>query len=127
MPRALNPDERRDMAFTYGLNRIAATGQGSRLGLTAGGNFHVGGEFTLTAYIKNPEAGQRVKLEDLADGLQLVKGQEIEQNVPAGNEYSQVSWRIRGARAGTYTLAATAGTARVEYPVTIRAGGIFEK
>lgn len=127
MPRPLNPGEGRDMAFTYGLNRIAATGRGSRLGLTAGGNFRVGGEFTLTAYVKNPEAGQRVKLEVLPEGLKLVDGQQAEQIVPAGGEYSQVSWRIRGQKAGKYTLSVTAGTARVEYPVTIRAAGIFEK
>jgi hypothetical protein len=127
MPRQLNPKERRDAAFTYGLNRIAATGSGSRLGLTAGGNFRVGGEFTLTAYVKNPEAGQRVKLEPLPDGLRLSERQEAEQTVTGGGEYSQVSWRIRGLKAGKHTLSVTAGTARVEYPVTIRESGIFDK
>jgi hypothetical protein len=127
MPRQLNPTERRDVAFTYGLNRIAATGSGSRLGLTAGGNFRVGGEFTLTAYVKKPEAGQRVKLEPLPDGLKLIEGQEVEQTIQGGGEYSQVSWRIRGLKAGRLTLSVTAGTARVEYPVTVRESGIFDK
>jgi hypothetical protein len=127
MPRPLEAGERRDMAFTYGLNRIAATGRGSRLGLTAGGNFRVGGEFTLTAYVKNPEAGQRVKLEALPDGLSLIAGQEQEQAVQAGGEYGQVSWRIRATKAAKHTLTATSGTARVEYPVTIRTSGIFER
>jgi hypothetical protein len=127
MPRPLQAGERRDMAFTYGLNRIAATGRGSRLGLTAGGSFRVGGEFTLTAYVKNPEAGQRVKLEALPDGLSLIVGQDQEQTVQAGGEYGQVSWRIRATKAGKYTLTATSGAARVEYPVTIRTSGIFER
>jgi hypothetical protein len=127
MPRALNPGERRDVAFTYGLNRIAATGRGSRLGLTAGGSFRVGGEFTLTAYVKNPEAGQRVKLEKLPDGLQLVEGQELEQTVPGGGDYAQVSWRIRALKAGEFTLGAAAGTARVEYKAIIRESSLFRK
>jgi hypothetical protein len=127
MPRALNPGERRDAAFTYGLNRIAATGRGSRLGLTAGGNFRVGGEFTVTAYVKNPEAGQRVKLETLPDGLKLIEGQELEQTVPGGGDYAQVSWRIRALSAGEFTLAAAAGGAHVEYKVIIRESSLFRR
>ena len=115
------------MAFTYGLNRIAATGKGSTLGLTVGGSFLVNGEFRLTAYIKNPEAGQHVKLEPLPDGLKLVEGQQVEQEVPGGGDYNQVSWRIQGKSVGKKTLTVTAGTARVDYPVTIRAAGIFDK
>jgi hypothetical protein len=126
-PQPLSPGMRRDMAFTYGLNRIAATGRGSRLGLTVGGNFRIGGEFTLTAYIKNPEAGQRVKLEPLPDGLKLAEGQDTEQKVPGGGEYNQVSWRIQGTTVGKKKLVVSAGNARVEYPVTIRAAGIFDK
>jgi hypothetical protein len=126
-PQTLEAGTRLDMAFTYGLNRIAATGKGSTLGLTVGGSFLVNGEFRLTAYIKNPEAGQRVKLEPLPDGLKLVEGQPVEQEVPGGGEYNQVSWRIQGKSVGRKTLAVSAGTARVEYPVTIRAAGIFDK
>jgi hypothetical protein len=123
----LNPGQRRDVAFTYGLNAIAATGSGSRLGVTAGGSFRVNGEFTLTAYIKNPEAGQKVKLGKLSEGLQLVEGQELEQAVPGG-EYSQVSWRIKGKTEGKKALTVSAGAARVEYPVTIRGtGGLFQR
>jgi hypothetical protein len=126
-PEVLNPGQRRDVAFTYGLNRIAATSSGARLGLTAGGNFRVNGEFTLTAYIKNPEAGQKVLLEKLPEGLQLVEGQEFEQAVPGG-EYGQVSWRIKGKSEGKKSLTVSAGAARVEYPVTIRGtGGLFQK
>jgi hypothetical protein len=126
-PQTLEAGTRLDMAFTYGLNRIAATGKGSTLGLTVGGSFLVNGEFRLTAYIKNPEAGQHVKLEPLPDGLKLVEGQQVEQEVPGGGEYNQVSWRIQGKSVGRKTLAVSAGTARVEYPVTIRAAGIFDK
>ncbi len=125
MPRPLNPGERRDMAFTYGLNRISATGSGSRLGLTAGGSFRVGGEFTLTAYVKNPQAGQKVKLEPLPDGLQLVEGQDTEQVVTEGGEYGQVSWRIRSSRVGEYPLEVTLGGAHAGYTVRIRESSLF--
>jgi hypothetical protein len=127
-PQSLEPGLRRDMAFTYGLNRISATGSGSRLGLTAGGSFRINGEFRLTAYIRNPEAGQRVKLEPLPDGLKLVEGQKFEQEVFGGGEYNQVSWRIQAKTEGKKTLAVSAGTARVEQTVTIRgAGGLFQR
>jgi hypothetical protein len=124
--RELQPGERRDMAFTYGLNRIAKSGPaGSRLGLTAGGRFRPGGEFTLTAYIKNPEDGQRVKLEDLPDGLRLLEGQDPEQVVRKGGEYSQVSWRIRAEKVGGFQVEATSGAARATYTVRIREANLF--
>jgi hypothetical protein len=123
--RDLEPGERRDAALTYGLNRIAVRGQGSRLGLTAGGSFRVGGEFTLTAYVKNPEPGQKVRLEQLPDGLKLVAGQEMEQTIQAGGEYSQASWRIRSQNPGKYQLEATSGPARAGYSARIRESSLF--
>lgn len=123
--KPLDAGKTHDMAFTYGLNRIASTGHGSRLGLTAGGSFRVGGEFTLVAYVKNPEAGQRVRLEPLPEGLVLLDGQQLEQSVPEGGEYGQVSWRIRARQAGVYPLDAMTGTARASYKVRIRESSLF--
>jgi hypothetical protein len=124
MPRKLDAGERRDMAFTYGLNRIAA-GRGSRLGLTAGGRFRTGGEFTLTAYVKNPQAGQRITLEPLPEGLKLIEGQDVEQSVPAGGDYTQVSWRVRALQAGDFLLSVSSGAARAGYTIHIRGSGLF--
>ena len=63
--------EVRNMAFTYGLGKMAASisgecsEQGRKLfALTAGGSFLPGGVFTVTAYVKGAaEAGQKIKVE----------------------------------------------------------------
>lgn len=124
--RKLNPKERRDMAFTYGLNKISTTGKfGSKLGLTAGGDFRVGGEFTLTAYLRNPEPGQKVTLEALPAGVALAEGQKAEQAPAVRGDYTQVSWRLRGQKAGEFALEVTSGPLRESYTVRIRDSSLF--
>src|SRR5262249_12496041 len=123
--KALDAGKRRDMAFTYGLNRIAATGRGSRLGLTAGGRFRGGGEVTLIAFVQNPQTRPRVKVDPLPDGLKLLAGQQVEQTVLAGGEYGQASWRIRARAAGAYQLDATTRAVHATYKVRIRGSSSF--
>ena len=119
------PQERRELAFTYGLGTIDVSGGASRLGLTAGGSFRPGGEFTVTAYVKNPKDMQTVKL-TLPRGLSFVTGEEDEKAVEKGGAYTQVSWRVRGDAAGTRTIKATSAGAEARTTVRIREGGIFD-
>jgi hypothetical protein len=119
----LEPGEVRDLAFTYGLGALSAEGA-TDLGLTAGGSFKPGDEFTVTAYVKGPKEGQMVKL-TLPPGLALAEGEEAEKPVTAGEEYGQVSWRVRGQEVGNYTLHAESGLSKAAYRVRVRRSGIF--
>jgi hypothetical protein len=122
--RPTAPGEKRHIGFTYGLGKIAVSGA-SQLGLTAGGSFRPGGVFTVTGYVKDPKKGQAVKLE-LPAGLALLPGQEAEQKVTEGKDYSQVSWRVRGDAVGEYTIKATSGDNQASYRVRIKNSGIFD-
>jgi hypothetical protein len=100
----LLPGKSREMAFTYGLGQVAGK---SDLALTAGGSFVPGGEFTLTAYVKDPKRGQTVTLA-LPEGFSLVSG-EKEMNVPplprdGSTRVSPVTWKIKAGSEGEHTL-----------------------
>jgi hypothetical protein len=123
--RSTAPGAVRHMAFTYGLGTIAVSGGESTLGLTAGGSFRPGGVFTVTAYVKNPQDGQKVKLA-LPDGLSLAAGEQAEQRVETGGAYSQVSWRVRADRLGDYTVRANSGGHEARTRVRIKNSGIFD-
>jgi hypothetical protein len=122
----MSPTEKREMAFTYGLNTIAAGSGGDfRLGLTAGGSFRKGGEFTLTCYVKNPQRGQQVELAPLPAHLELVKGETSEKLVDSDGDRGQVSWRIRSTDVGPFELKVSSGNTSQTYRGQIRASGIF--
>lgn len=126
--RVMNPGEKRQMAFTYGLNTISGLEAGAqgdgRLALTAGGDFRPGREFTVTAYVKNPQPGQVVTLK-LPAGFAFATGHQAEQAIKGGGEYNQVSWRVRAGPAGGHTLEAESGGARATYRVQVRERTIY--
>ncbi|MGL4549704.1 MAG: hypothetical protein ACRC33_00845, partial [Gemmataceae bacterium] len=103
--RELGPGESREVGFTYGLGKVAGGGQ---LALSVGGSFAPGGEFTLTAYVRDPERGARLKL-TLPEGFTLAGG-DAEATVPplpadGSTRISPVTWRVRGGpREGRYDL-----------------------
>jgi hypothetical protein len=118
--------ERRDMAFTYGLNAISsATTGNSELSLTSGGSFRLGGEFTLTATVKKPQPGQTVSV-TLPAGLELARGEEAEQTLGGGGDYGQVSWRVRSRALGGQHIEVKSGGAREPYDVKITNKSIFD-
>ena len=123
------PDAKRAMAFTYGLGLISSVGSGnSKLSLTAGGSFQPGKVFTVTAYVKDPEAGQKVKLL-LPRGLTLDEDQRDEQGVDRGTDYTQVSWRVRidpKAESGDYAVSVTSGLEQERLIVRINKKSIFD-
>jgi hypothetical protein len=122
----MSPGEKREMSFTYGLNTIAAGSGGDfQLGLTAGGSFRKGGEFTLTCYVKNPQRGQQVTLAPLPPHLELAKDETLDKTVDGDGDRGQVSWRIRNRDVGPFRLEVSSGMTRQTYEGQVRAGGIF--
>jgi hypothetical protein len=121
--REMKPSEKRELGFTYGLGTLSAEGAGG-LALTVGGDFRPNQVFTVTAYLKKPQAGQIVRL-SLPSALSLAPGVESEQEVTGGGEYTQVSWRVRAEAVGDYMLEATAAGNRATYRVKIRPGTIY--
>jgi hypothetical protein len=120
------PAERK-MAFTYGLNTISGLGSGGgKLALTSGGSTRPGGEFTVTAYVKDAEDGQVVTLM-LPEGFSFVKGHEESKTIEKGGSLVQVSWRVRsGPKEGEFPLEARSGGARATRSVRIRAEGLLD-
>ena len=127
------PKTTRNMAFTYGLGKMAAspTGGGgpgkTQLALTSGGSFQPGGVFTVTAYVKGGKEGQKVKL-SLPSGLSFVGDEPEEKAVDAPDPkagYSQVSWRVKAKDTGEYELKATSGGVTARDKVKIKIGGVF--
>ncbi len=127
--RPMEPAARRAMAFTYGLGRISSSGDG-KLGVTVGGSFQPGRDFTVTVYVKDPAEGQKVKLH-LPSGLSLAPAeggeeQTDEKVVDAAAGYSQVSWRVRADKEGSHVLDVSSGLERQTYTVRIRRQGLFD-
>jgi hypothetical protein len=124
--RDMKPGETRQLAFTYGLGAVSTAEEAGNLVLSAGGSFVVGNDFTVTAYVKEPQAGERVRL-TLPDALELMPGQQEEQPVQAGGDYTQVSWRVHSVREGVLPLVATSsrGT-RATYRVRVSSGRLFK-
>ncbi|MCS6850916.1 MAG: hypothetical protein NZ700_07070 [Gemmataceae bacterium] len=126
--RSMNPGEAREMGFKYGLGNLA--GSGGKLGLTAGGSFAPGGVFTLTALVREPNAGETVTL-TVPEGLQLVKG-EATQKVPAlpevtNSRNSPVTWRLKSSKQGKFVVRVQSSTGATQsLTVTIRTSRIFD-
>jgi hypothetical protein len=124
----MNAGEVRRMAFTYGLNTISGVGGSGgdgKIALTSGGSTRPGGEFTVTAYVKDAEDGQVVRLK-LPDGFEFVKGHAAEKKVQGGGKLVQVSWRVRAAKKeGEYVVEGTTGTSRATLTLRIRDEGIY--
>jgi hypothetical protein len=113
------PANAREMAFAYGLGRMASTeGQGAgKLGLTVGGDFRPGGEFTVTALVSEPDPGQMAIL-TLPGGLQLADG-DAARLVPTGGRFNPVTWKVRAERRGDYTITVKSGNVSQSQKVRI--------
>jgi hypothetical protein len=95
-----------------------------------GGSFRPGEEFTVTAYIKEPLPNQTVSLE-LPRGLVHVDGEAM-QSVPpvpvgATSRNSPVTWMVKAARPGRYTLRVRTNNGLTQTQVvTVTSKGIFD-
>jgi hypothetical protein len=114
----------RVMAFTYGLGTISSTGGDSgNLAVTLGGSFQPGRVFTVTAYIKDAEEGQRATLR-LPGELTLEENETTAKPVrPEAGGLSQVTWRVRARDVGQFpldvTLTDAAGRTQASAPVRV--------
>jgi hypothetical protein len=106
----LPPGEKRWLGYSYGLGHIITDAKANpHLGLTVDGDFEVGKDFVVLAYIHQPKKGQTVKLL-LEPSLSLSQGKE-EQPVPVPNnsETALVSWTVRAAKAGQFKVTLQSG------------------
>ena len=123
--RQMAPQEKREMAFTYGLGALSDAGSG-RLALTGSGSFRPNGTFTLVAYVKDPQAGQAVTLH-LPPGLALAKDEVAQKLLEGGKDVTQVSWRVQAEKIGDYGIEAElTGNVRAKFSVRIRERGILD-
>src|SRR5262249_20184780 len=129
--RAIGPGEKREVGFAYGLGNVASDkAAAGRLGLSVGGSFKPGGEFTLTALVSNPQRNESLSLE-LPAGFELVGG-EATQKVPevpadAVRRTSPVTWKIKAGAEGSYALQVKSSSGAVQVqPVRIRSTSIFD-
>ena len=104
--KSLKPGETRTVGFAYGLGSVTVT---DKLGLTLGGSFEPGQNFTVTAYVENPIAGQTLKLE-LPDGLRRAEGDETQPVAAGGNKTSIVTWKVLVERTGVFRLKVNSST-----------------
>jgi len=93
-PKPLAPGESRAIIAYYGLGGISSTESGNvQLSLTFNRNVQPGDTFWVTALATLPKSGQTLRLE-LPAGLSLAAGHRAEQALPAGGDYTQVSWQV---------------------------------
>lgn len=129
--RPLAPGASREVGFAYGLGKVNSGEGGGKLAVTAGGSFNPGGEFTVTAYVHEPDASESVRL-TLPEGFALLEGSETQSvpAVPAGanSRNSPVTWKVRAPQQeGSYSLRvqSSAGASQTQ-PVAIKAARIFD-
>jgi hypothetical protein len=125
--KSLAPGATRELSFAYGLGNVASSEGGGRLALTVGGSFVPNGEFTLTAYVSNPVAGQTLTLA-LPEGFTIISGAQTE-TVAAGfgSGTVPVTWKVKaGPREGKYNLKVKSSTGVSQTQlVRIKVSGIF--
>jgi hypothetical protein len=103
--KEMKSKEVREVGFTFGLGLVEAREGNGELALMAGGSFAPSGDWTLVALVKDAARGQVLAVE-LPEGLTLAPGVLAEQEVPPRDEtgISPVTWRVRSARDGRYTV-----------------------
>lgn len=122
-PKVIQPKERRALAFTYGLGKVSSIDtRNAELALTCGGRPIAGGEFTVTAWVKNAKAGQKVKLA-LPPEMSLKDAGAAEQSVADGiSGLAQISWKVRvnpGTKEGFYEVGAESGSVKEKLKVVV--------
>jgi hypothetical protein len=110
--KKLAPGAKRTLGFTYGLGNFASDKEG-KLGLILAGPFQVGGDMTILALVKDPQADQTVSLK-LPKELELAKGEETQKvpmPPPGSSSISPVTWTVRTPQDGVvaFTVATSTG------------------
>ena len=131
--KPLKPGETRKVGFAYGLGTLASEESKGQLSLSVGGRMAIGGEFSLTAVVKNPTAGETLSLAmKPAAGLKLVDASTEKQTVAVaggnpGLSERTVTWKIVAKEMGDYKLEVQSSRSyKQTIPVHIRQRGSFD-
>ena len=116
--REMNPGEERQMAFTYGLSKLEISGSDDKpeappdknetaMAMSEPGSVLMNSEFIVTAYLWRTKPGQNASIV-LPAGLSLADGEKEEKPVQdPGDKRTQVSWKVKAGKPGTYKVQAT--------------------
>jgi hypothetical protein len=123
--RKMAASEKRAFAFSYGLGKISGDGmkKGSKLALTYNPKPTAGSEFTVTAWLKNPDQGQQVHLEIPKEFSFVEPSSEMQQVSKGKSELAQVSWRLKVAKdckPSIYKITAHSAGAKATADVPVR-------
>jgi hypothetical protein len=95
---------KRVVGFAYGLGDLTSSG---KLSLTLNKSVAKGEEFTVTALVSDPAAGEKVAIK-LPEDFEVVEGEKT-QSVPqlapnATSRQSPVTWKVRAKATGRYPI-----------------------
>jgi hypothetical protein len=110
-PKPIAAGGTRDMAYAYGVGIAADMDNEGRVSLNVNGMFEPSKEFTVTAYVDDPQASQALTLE-LPAGLSQVHGKAT-QAVPlpfADGGQSIVMWKVRVDNLGSFPIRVKSST-----------------
>jgi hypothetical protein len=116
--KAMQPKEKRAMALSYGLSFCKPPVE--QLALTYLPRPLPGSDFTVTAWIKHPQPGQKVKL-SLPQGFTFKAGAPAEQVVSKREHgLGKASWIIQaGPTAGEHVVSAESEQAKAQLEVQV--------
>lgn len=131
--RVMGPGTKRAMAFTYGMGKISGLDgdKNAQLALTYAPKPPPGGSCTVTAWVKNPSQGQKVKI-DLPAGMTLADDNAEQPVNKGGTDLSQVSWKVKVSdktQLGKHAVKATTTGAQAKVDVIVvkpRGGSLFD-
>jgi hypothetical protein len=104
-PKPIPAGGKRDMAYAYGIGIASNPEAEGRVNMQLAGDFEQGKEFTVTAYVDDPQESQSLTLE-LPPALERVQGKAVQTVPPPAVENGQsiVVWKVRVAKLGTYPI-----------------------
>ncbi|HYT87535.1 MAG TPA: hypothetical protein VEL76_02345 [Gemmataceae bacterium] len=108
--RVLQPKQKREVGFAYGLGAVDASEAAGKLGITLGGSFEPGQVFTVTAYVVNPVPKQTLTLEVPA-GLQVLDAPTVVVPKAQGKPpTSVVTWNTKVLQTGEHRIRVKSST-----------------
>jgi hypothetical protein len=124
--RDMDPNEVRNMAFTYGLSQLDIGGGGNAaLALSTPGSVSPNTDFVVTAYVYNAAKDDEVQLV-LHDGLTLAAGETAKKTVEEGGKRATVYWHVHAGAQGVYKIEAVSGGSRTRpHDVIVKSSGVF--
>ena len=122
----MQPNDVRNMAFTYGLSQLDIGGGGNAaLALSTPSSVSPADGLLVTAYVYNAAKGDEVRA-DAADGLTLAPARRRRKTVEEGGKRRAVFWQVHAGAAGVYKIEATSGGSKTKpHNVVVKSSSIF--